>query len=155
MQFESEFLLDKKHFTECFNESEAFNPPKQPRHFFMSALVLLGIAIISVTEQQKTLGFFLIALAILEFFSFKYRRAWWVLRQNWSKNSGNTISLQINDQGIAISSLHQNIQHSWQDIKKVTETEKGVMLSLNNDSVSYLSKSCLNDEVILYMHSKL
>ncbi|WP_028863070.1 YcxB family protein [Psychromonas aquimarina] len=151
MQFESEFTLNRQHFEECFDQSLPFTKNKTPRYKFIAALLLGGLLIITFTQEQKTLGFFLLALAGLEYFSFRYRRAWWLTRQMWSKNSGNTIKLNIDDQGVKIHSLHNNTQLQWSEVTKVDETPKGLMLTLENGSFNYLSKTALNEQVIKFI----
>ena len=154
MLFQSEFVLNREHFAECFDQSELLNVKRSPRYKFMAALVLVGLSILVFAEQQKTLGFFLIALAFLEYFSFRYRRAWWLTRQMWSRNSNNTITLIIDEQGVKIQSLYNNNQFLWSDINEVIETHDGLMLVLNNSGQNYLSKATLDEECINFIKSK-
>lgn len=155
MQFTNYFILNREHFSECFDQSALLLPPKKPRYKFMGALLLFGFLIMITTNQSVAVGLFFIALAFVEFFSFKHRKAWWLTRQMWSKNSGNKINLSIDDNAIQIDSLYQTETLSWDKIKSVVETPKGVMLNLENGKQSYLSKSCLNDEVINFIKVKL
>ena len=151
MQFSNEFILDRAHFSECYEQSSLINPPKKLRYNFIGALLLFGFLIMIFTDQSVAVGLFFIGLAFVEFFSFKYRKAWWLSRQMWSKNSGNTITLSIDDTEIKIVSLYQKQSFAWTDIKKIIETPKGLILKLENNAQSYLSKSCLDDTVINFM----
>ncbi|WP_019613112.1 YcxB family protein [Psychromonas ossibalaenae] len=156
MQFESEFTLNRQHFEECFDQSLPFTKNKNPRYKFMAALLLGGLLIVIFIQGQKTLGFFLMALAGLEYFSFRYKRTWWLTRQMWSKNSGNTIKLTIDEQGVKINSLYNNTQLQWSEVAKVDETPKGLMLTLENGALNYLSKAVLNEQVsdFIKQHNK-
>ena len=155
MQFSSNFTLDREHFAECYDQSALINPPKKIRYQFIGALLVVGFLIMMFTEQPVAVGLFFIGLAFVEFFSFKYRKAWWLSRQMWSKNSGNTITLNIDDTGITIVSLYQNQRFDWKDINELIETPLGVILKLENNAQSYLSKSSLNDQVLSFMKAKL
>jgi len=151
MQFSNEFILDRAHFSECYEQSSLINPPKKLRYNFIGALLLFGFLIMIFTDQSVAVGLFFIGLAFVEFFSFKYRKAWWLSRQMWSKNSGNTITLSIDDTEIKIVSLYQMQTFAWTEIKEIIETPKGLILKLENNAQSYLSKSCLDDTVINFM----
>ncbi|WP_022941264.1 YcxB family protein [Psychromonas hadalis] len=155
MQFTSYFILNREHFSECFDQSALLLAPKKPRYKFMGALLLFGFYIMITTNLSVAVGLFFIGLAFVEFFSFKYRKAWWLTRQMWSKNSGNKINLSIDENAIKIESLYQTETLSWDKIKNIVETPTGVMLNLENGSQSYLSKSCLNEQVIDFIKSKL
>jgi len=154
MHFSSHFILDRAHFSECFDQSALITPPKKMRYNFIGALLIFGFLVLIVTDQSVAVGLFFIGLAFLEFFSFKYRKAWWLSRQMWSKNSGNKITLNIDETGIKIDSLYQKQSLVWNDIKEVIETPEGLMLKLESGGQSYLSKSSLNSEVIDFIKSK-
>lgn len=155
MHFESEFILNRQHLEECYDQSLPFAKNRTPRFKLMAFLVVAAVLILLLGEQQNTLAFFLLALAFLELISFRYRRAWWLTRQLWSRNSGNTIKLIIDDKGIETQSLYNNSQLLWSDIIKVDETEKGLMLTLKNGGSNYLSKSNLNDLVIEFIKGQV
>jgi uncharacterized membrane protein len=148
MHFESEFKLNREHLEECYDQSLPFSKTRTPRFKLIALLVIIAVLILFLVEQQNTLAFFLLALALVEFLSFHYRRAWWLTRQVWSKNSGNTIKLVIDDNGITTKSLYINNQLSWSDISNLDETEKGLMLTLKNGGSNYLSKANLNEQAI-------
>lgn len=155
MHFETEFILDRQHLEECYDQSLPFTKNRTPRFKLMTFLILAAGLILLLGEQQNTLAFFLLALAVLELLSFRYRRAWWLTRQLWSRNSGNSIKLIIDDKGIKTQSLYNNSQLLWSDIDKVDETEKGLMLSLKKGPANYLSKANLNEQVIAFIKQQL
>lgn len=148
MFFESEFTLNRQHLEESYDQSQPFSKHQKPRVKFIVLLLVVALLIFNFTSAQDVLAYFAIALAVLEYLSFRYRRAWWLLRQVWSKNSGNIINMKIDDEGIKIKSVYINTQLLWTDIIKVNTTEKGLMLTLKNGSKNYLSNSTLNAEVI-------
>ena len=151
MHFESEFILNRQHFEECYDQSLPFSKNNTPKFKLMALLITVGIFLLFWGEQQNTLAFFLIALAFVELISFRYRRAWWLSRQVWSKNSGNTVKLIIDEDGITTQSLYINNQLLWSDMNKLNETEKGLMLTFKNKAANYLSKSALNEKSIAFI----
>lgn len=155
MHFETEFILNRQHLEECYDQSLPFTKKRTPRFKIMTFLIIAAVLILLLGEQQNTLAFFLLALALLELISFRYRRAWWLTRQIWSRNSGNRIKLIIDDKGIETQSLHNNNQLLWSDIAKVDETEKGLMLTLNKGGSNYLSKAKLNEQVIAFIKQQV
>ena len=155
MQFSSDFFLDREHFSECYDQSALITPPKKMRFQFIGALILVGFLIMMFTNQSVAVGLFFIGLAFVEYFSVKYAKAWWLSRQMWSKNSGNKITLSIDDNAIEIVSLYQNQTFPWNTIKEIIETPQGLILKLENGGQSYLSKSSLNSEVIEFMNAQI
>ncbi|WP_413699746.1 YcxB family protein [Psychromonas sp. KJ10-10] len=155
MQFSNHYVLDREYFSECFEQSTLQQPVKKMRYKFIGSLLLFGFAIMILTELSVAVGFFFIGLAFVEFFSFKYRKAWWISRQMWSKNSGNKINLIINEQSIQIESLYQNKNLPWLDMKSLIETPKGLIFILQTGEQTYLSKACLNTEVVDFIKSKI
>ncbi|PKF63366.1 hypothetical protein CW745_00480 [Psychromonas sp. psych-6C06] len=154
MQFSSEFILDRAHFSECYEQSSLINPPKKCRYHFIGALLIFGFIIMIATDQSVAVGLFFIGLAFVEFFSFKYRKAWWLSRQMWSKNSGNTITLTIDDEAIKIISLYQNQSIVWSEVSEVIDTPLGIILKLKNNNQSYLSKKSLSGEALNFIKTK-
>ena len=154
MFFQSKFVLNREHFEECFDQSLLLGKKTTPRYKLMAFLVVGGSLIIILSNQQKTLGLFLIALSFVEYFSFRYRRAWWLMRQMWSRNSHNTITLTINDQGVKIESLYNNNQLLWDEIEKTVDTPEGIMLFLKKGGKNYLSKSTLDEKSVTFIKLK-
>ncbi|ABM02535.1 conserved hypothetical protein [Psychromonas ingrahamii 37] len=155
MLFQSEFVLNREHFEECFDQSLLLGGKATPKYKLMAFLVFAGSAIIVFADQQKTVGLFIISLSFVEYFSFRYRRAWWLMRQMWSKNSHNTITLTISERGVKTESLYNNNELLWNEIKHGVETPKGLMLYLKSGAKNYLSKSSLNKQAIAFIKLKV
>jgi len=155
MQFSNHYILDREYFSECFEQSALQHPPKKQRYKFIGALLAFGFSIMTFTDQSVAVGFFFIGLAFLEYFSFKYRKPWWLTRQMWSKNAGNKINLHIDEQGIRIESLYQTQLFQWQNINQAIETPDGLIFKIQTGEQSYLSKATLNDAVIEFIKSKI
>ncbi|PKH03538.1 hypothetical protein CXF72_05700 [Psychromonas sp. MB-3u-54] len=155
MLFQSKFVLNREHFEECFDQSLLLGGKPTPRYKLMAFLVFAGGAIILFSDQQKTVGLFIVSLSFVEYFSFRYRRAWWLMRQMWSKNSHNTITLTISEQSIKTESLYNNNELLWDEVKHEVETPKGLMLFLKDGAKNYLSKSSLNEQAIAFIKLKV
>lgn len=154
MLSQSKFVLNREHFEECFDQSLLLGEKPSPRYKLMTFLLFAGGAIIIFGNQQKTVGLFIISLSFVEYFSFRYRRAWWLMRQMWSKNSHNTVTLTISEQGIKTESLYHNSELLWDEIENRVETPKGIMLLLKNGAKNYLSKSSLDEQAIALIRLK-
>ena len=160
MEYRNSFVLNKAHFSECFDESARLNESltgkkKGLRYFFMSILTVVGFFIITFSAQDKLFGFFFIGLSFLEFFSFKYKKSWWLTRQMWSKNSGNTISLLFDSIGIKIDSLNIKLKIDWDEIDHVDETPLGYALQLKDKKTHYVSKLTLSPEMDSLLQTKV
>ena len=155
MQFETYFMLDREHYAECFDQSMLVKGPKKPRIAFMAGLTLAGVFFLFFTDVQGLLAWFFFGMAVLEFFSFKYRKPWWLARQMISKNAGNKITLIFDKNGIENKSVYINSQLAWDSIKSFNENEAGFMLNLHQGGQQYLSKSCLNEEIKTYILKQL
>lgn len=159
MEYKNSFVLNKAHFSECFDESARLNESlsgkkRKARYIFMAILTIVGFFIITFIDQDKLFGFFFIGLAFLEFFSFKYKKSWWLTRQMWSKNAGNTITQTFNEESIEIDSLNIKLKIDWNEIDHVDETLLGYTLWLNNKN-HYISKLCLLPEMDTLFQSKV
>lgn len=160
MEYQNSFVLSKEHLLECFDESQRLNEVltgkvQRPRYLLMVALTLIGFCYITFVVQNKILGFFIIGLAFLEFFNFKYKRSWWLTTQMWSKNSNNTITLFFDDVSIKMSSLNKKLKINWDEIDHADETQKGYTLVLENKKKHYLSKLTLLPEMDALLNSKV
>jgi len=155
MFFQSKFVLNREHFEECFDQSLLLGKKPSPRYKLMAFLLITGGAIIILGKQQKTLGLFIVSLSFVEYFSFRYRRAWWLMRQMWSKNSHNTITLTISEQSVKTESLYNNSELLWDEIEQWVDTPKGIMLLLKNGAKNYLSKSSLDEQAIAFIKLKV
>lgn len=155
MQFETHFILNRDHYAECFDQSILYKSPQKLRIGFISALSATGLFFLFFTEVKGLLAWFFLAMAVLEYVSFKYRRAWWLSRQMLSKNAGNKITLIFDENGIENKSVYINNQLAWVSIKSFHENETGFMLNLHQGTQQYLSKSCLNSEIQAYVLQQL
>ncbi len=157
--FSTRFILDKAHYTECYTQSSTLTHDKKT-YFKANVLTVFGLVILMATPVNPYAAWFVIALGLLESVSVYYHQPWWVLRQMMSKASGSEVNLTIDEQGILTESFHINTRILWTDVTSVTETELGfvVCFSLGKTAMgkdiaskSYLSKSCLSDELIAFI----
>jgi len=155
MHFETHFILNRDHYSECFDQSMLLKGPQKPRFIFIIFCILAGLFFLFLTEVQGLLAWFFFGLAILEFLSFKYRRSWWLTRQMISRNAGNKITLIFDESGIENKSVYINNKLPWDAINSYQETEKGFMLNTKKGGQQYLSKSCLDQNIQAYLLEKL
>jgi hypothetical protein len=155
MHFETHFMLNREHYAECFDQSMLLKGPQKPRITFIAFLVISGVFFLFLTEVPGLLAWFFFAIAVLEYVSFKYKRAWWLTRQMMSKNAGNKITLIFDEKGIENKSVYINNKLAWQAINNIQETDMGFMLFLKNGSQQYLSKQCLTEPIMTLLMQKI
>ena len=159
MQYKNNFILDRAHFYECYDQSQLLKEAKEnkvakPRYIFITVLVSIGLAILTFFKEDNMLGVFFIVLAILEFFSFKYKKSWWLTRQMWSKNANNTITLYMDDERLEFDSLYVKNALKWDEIERVQESPDGYTIYTKKGAISYLSKNSLLPEMDALINKK-
>lgn len=142
------FTLSKQYLEECYDESLPFSKHAKPRYVFIAILFIAGLSLLILTDQHTVAGSVLLGLGILEVVSFVYRRAWWLTRQMWSRSANSEVVISMDEQGFSSKNPYTQTMLPWQDIKRHTETEKGIILFAQNGGQSYISKSVLTDDML-------
>jgi len=145
------FVLDKAHFSECFEQS---SKPIVAKDYIKAVVAaLLGIILIFFADVSKYLAYFIVCIGAVEACSVYYRKTWWLWRQMISKAYDHTVELEITDRSVITTSFHVNAELAWADITKVVATDVGILL-YHPKGVNYLSNSYLSDDVIEYIKNK-
>jgi len=152
VNYQTSFVLDKSHFSECFDESfvEVSFSKK-----YLKAIILgiIGLALLFLVGTNNYAAFFVVALSAVEALSIYYKKTWWLWRQMLSKAYNHTVELVVNDKGITIKSFHVNSEMLFENITNCKESKSGLLLTHLN-SINYVSKSCLSDDVIEFITTK-
>jgi len=151
LPYHTSFILDKAHFSECFDQSVVRHGLKDYRKAAIIGAV--GLMVMFAIATNQYVAFFIIALAAVEALSVYFKKTWWLWRQMISKAYDNKVELEINQQGVITTSFHINSELSWADITSVEQTDAGLLLH-HAGGVNYLSNSYLSDEVIAYIAAK-
>ena len=146
--FSTQFILSRDYLSECFDQSLPYGKSAKPNYLFPAVLFSAGVGLLFFTEQPKVVGSMLTALAVLELFHIRYRRAWWLTRQMWGKSAGSEVNLTIDEDGIQTRSLDTQTSLLWGDIARVIETDLGLILVAHSGGQQYLSKSLFPAGVI-------
>ncbi|WP_236596519.1 YcxB family protein [Pseudoalteromonas sp. GCY] len=149
LSFQSQFKLDKAYYRECFEESEANGLAVKPKYGLLVLLIALGLFAI-YGLQEHYVGNFLILLAVVECVAFYYRKAWWVIRQSYSRAAGNIVEVSISKAGISTKATHAEFSYPFDDLDKLVETNRGFLV-FHQNKPSYISKSGLNEEAIAFL----
>ncbi|OUS29887.1 hypothetical protein A9Q98_05745 [Thalassotalea sp. 42_200_T64] len=157
MNFESKFILDKPHYSECFEQSNTIQPNPIKRHLKAIVLLCFGLFfyMVQIEGLSGHLGAFFFILAFVEVLSVIYAKVWWVTRQMWSKASGSEVAMTLNEQGIEIKSDFSEYLLKWQDIQSFKETDKGVILFPISGGNSYISKTTISADGWRFLKTKL
>lgn len=147
--YQTSFVLDKSHFSECFDES--ITEVSLVKKYSKSAiLAIVGIILLFVVGTNHYAAFFVVGLSAVEALSVFYKKTWWLWRQMLSKAYNHTVELMINDKGLTIKSFHVNSELLFENITQCDESDAGLLLTHLN-TVNYVSKSCLSDEAIEFL----
>lgn len=155
--YSTTFILDKAHFHECYSNSVVKARPIVAYRKAM-ALSLVGIGILLLTELDAYLGFFILALGIVEALGCRFAQPWWVTRQIFGRSGNSEVTLTIDEQGIHTDSAHVNSAILWGDVNDVTETTDGLLVLHSQgggQGKSYISVKCLSDEAKAFLLSKV
>ncbi|RTR34850.1 YcxB family protein [Shewanella atlantica] len=149
--FTSRYILDKTHFSECFDESVTID--KSPRAYYKAiGFILVGTALL-LTGTNAYASLFLVGLGALEALSVKFKKTWWLWRQMMSKAASNEVKLTIDEQGISSESIYVNSSILWSEITELTVTNRGFLIK-NSKGMNYISKRSLDAAAIEFIKSK-
>ncbi|MUK77506.1 YcxB family protein [Aliivibrio fischeri] len=149
----TEYILDKTFFAECYDQTS--QPITFPKVYLKGILFFLfGLALLKLKLLPNGyIGWFFIALSIIEAFSIYFKRTWWVWRQSISSLSGSKVVFQVDANGVSYKSL-KNTKNSrtiaWSDIDQVEQSDLGLIFHIGKQR-QYVSKSCLNEEEIAFI----
>ncbi|MBL4783468.1 MAG: YcxB family protein [Porticoccaceae bacterium] len=152
--FNTKFTLSRDYLAECFDQSLPYGKNAKPNYLFPALLFSSGAGFLFFSEQPKVAGSILIALAVLELIHFRFRRAWWLMRQMWGKSANSEVTLSIDEEGIKTQNPYTQTALLWADIKCVIETDLGLILVAKSGGQQYLSKSLFSAELIRVIISR-
>jgi hypothetical protein len=151
--YQTTFILDKSHFSECYDESvkaQTFTKLYLKGVF----LLLIGAGLVMFSELNPYAAWFIFSLGVLEIVSNRYKKAWWVARQMLSKVAKAEVSLQINEDSVHIWSFYNDNNMKFSDIERLTPTENGWLIS-HNSIRHYISNRCLNEPAKAFLQAKI
>lgn len=148
--FTTEYTLDKAFFAECYDQTS--QPVKFPKSYWKAILFLIfGVVLVEFELLPNSyVGWFFIVLSVIETFSVYFKRTWWLWRQTISSSCGSKVAFQVNASGVSYKSGKINRSLAWNEINQLEQTDSGFILHIGKQR-QYVSKSCLNAEVIAFM----
>ncbi len=152
LNYKSTFILDKSHFTECYEESVPQQSFSQ-LYFKAAVMLLIGAGLVLFTDFNPYAAWFIFSLGILEVVSMHYRKPWWVMRQMFSKVAKAEVTLEITEDYIRTFSFYNDNKMFYQDIKNITPTDKGWLIN-HKTGRHYISNRCLNEQVKQFLQAK-
>jgi len=147
----SYYILSREYFSECFDESA--NTTTSLKTYRQAILLIIMTGVFFAIEIGGYVAWFLLCLTVLELLSIRYKRSWWIARQMFSRDSGNKVTIRVNDQGIFTDSTYHQQTILWNDITELKSSEKGFMV-IHNSGTSYLSKSGLDEDILALLTAK-
>lgn len=152
LNYQTTFILDKAHFTECYEESVK---PQTFSALYLKAIVLLiaGAALVMFSALNPYAAWFIFSLGILEVVSTYYRKPWWVMRQMLSKVAKAEVSLEMTEDYIRTHSFYNDNKMYFRDIENITGTDKGWLIS-HKTGRHYISNLCLSEQAKQFLRAK-
>lgn len=148
--FTTEYTLDKTFFTECYDQTS--RPATFPKAYFKGIIFLIFGVVLLEFELLPSgyVGWFFIVLSVVEAFSVYFKRTWWIWRQTTSMNSGSKVVFQVDSNGVSYKSGKNTRNIVWNEIDQLEQSDLGLIFHMGKQR-QYVSKSCLNDEVIAFI----
>ncbi|AWL11150.1 hypothetical protein HMF8227_00654 [Saliniradius amylolyticus] len=142
--YTTSYVLDKSHFSETYDQSA--KQENGLKAYAMAILVgLAGVAVLLLSEVSAYFAWFLIGLGVVEALSVRFKKAWWLTRQMFSRGANKEVTLTIDEQGIKTQSPVVDQALEWDNVTHIQPTDKGWLFYQGN-ARSYLSGRCLSDE---------
>ena len=146
--FTTQFNLSRDYLSECFDQSLPYGKNAKPNYVLPITLLIAGASLLFFSSQPKLISAMLVALATLELFHIRYRRAWWLARQMLSRSADSKVTLTLCDTEIRTNSPYAQTTLLWVDVDHVIETDLGLILVAKSGSQQYLSKSLFSTKLI-------
>ncbi len=149
-EFTTEYTLDKPFFAECYDQTS--QPTEFPKAYLKGMIFLIFGAVLVKFELLPNgyVGWFFITLSIIEVLSVYFKRTWWLWRQTFSMGPAKKVVFQVTSDGVSYKSGKNSNNIVWSDIDQLQQSDLGFILHMGKQR-QYVSKSCLNDEVIAFM----
>ena len=152
LNYQSTFILDKSHFTECYEESVV---PQPFSSLYLKAIVMLiiGAGLVLFSDINPYAAWFIFSLGILEVVSTYYRKPWWVMRQMLSKVAKAEVTIEVTDEYIRTHSFYNDNKMYYCDIDSIVATDKGWLIS-HKSGRHYIANRCLTEQVKRFLQAK-
>jgi hypothetical protein len=150
--YSTTFILDKNYFTECFEQSVDVDHTWQA-YFKAIFFSVFGGLLVLFTPINPYVAWFLFGIGIIEALSVYYQKPWWVTRQMLGKASKSEVTLTVDTKGINSHSFYVDDSYEWQDISKITATDKGWIIQ-HAKGKNYISARFLNAQASQYIQDK-
>jgi hypothetical protein len=150
--YTTQYILNKAHFRECYSQSVITD--NSVRAYSKSVLLSAGgLFLVFYTQVNAYIAWFIFCLGCLEALSVYYHKAWWVMRQVFSKAANSEVTLTIDEEGITSQSVFVELKLEWQAVKALTATELGWLVE-HAQGKNYISASCLSEQAIEFLTAK-
>ncbi len=150
--FTTTYLLDKTHFSECYDASVTLD---RSLRRYVKALVISagGLLLLYFTEVEPYVAWFILVIGIIEALSVHYRKPWWVARQMLGKTADVEVTLTLNEQSIHSGSSHLESSILWTEVSVLEKTSQGWLVQ-HNAGKNYIASSCLSEQAEDFLAEK-
>jgi hypothetical protein len=150
--YSSKYILDKRHFNECFTQS--VKAGLTWRDFFKPMVLgTFGLLLLLFSDVTAYAAWFIVALGAVEGVSIRFRQIFWVTRQMMGKSAGGEVTLEIDEQGLSIKSFYVAQMILWQEITILEKSPLGWII-IHSQGKSYLSDEVLSAPAKIYLEQQ-
>jgi YcxB-like protein len=147
VEYRAAFELNRPYFEESFEEWLRQRSKYRRWQIQISAVVIvLGLFLAIRGPAWLSVGVFMIG--VVELFEFFFYRHRWIGQrvEARSNNAHNRVEVQISDSGVYQMGPTSEGRISWEAVKKVFPTKRGIYLAIGDGMSVYIPNSSMNDQ---------
>jgi hypothetical protein len=148
----SQFILDKAHFNECYDQS-VVDDYSIRAYLKAIVLTLFGMALVLFTDINDYAAWFVFATGVLEALSVYYQKPWWIMRQMLGKSAKGQVTLTIDEEGVFTKSHYIDHVILWDTTTTLKATQKGWLIS-HSSGRNYISNACISADAQYFLATK-
>jgi hypothetical protein len=155
MPHTAKYLLDRSYWSECFDQAVRYGSRwKKIELAIGGAFIIAGFSLWLYFNRALFLPWVLVALGVIEIFSSRIKKFFWLRKQLGSKHSGFEVTHTFDDRGIQTAGKYSNGLMSWAGIEKLIETPEGLLIWPQKSIYWYLPKRSRSEEAIAFIKKK-
>ncbi len=155
MTHKAKYLLDRPYLSESFDQAVRYGSRWQKIEFLIGGvLIASGLALWVYSNRELILPWTFVALGVIEIFSSRLKKYFWLRRQLGGKNAGSEVTLTFDERGIQSEAKFGTGVILWAGIEKLVETPRGLLIWPQKSVYWYLPKSELGEDAIAFIKQK-
>ncbi|BAU49492.1 hypothetical protein SVA_2944 [Sulfurifustis variabilis] len=156
MTHTAKYHLDRSYLSESFDQAVRYGSKwKRVELAIGTAFIVGGLALWVYSGGELFLPWMLVLLGVIEVFSSRIKKFFWLRKQLGSKHAGSEVTLTFDDDGVRTAGRFGNSVIAWAGIERLVETPKGLLIWPQKGIYYYLPKSILDDGAVSFIRQKV